>query len=262
MRSNPSLILFLEDLPHVEAAARGTAFLKLLALRLTLPSVSVQIILQTIHGLTQGLERVVEEVTTVKSSPKQTGDLFVRIMEPFVAQVRPIVENLKVSGQALDSELKSLMAYYGESTEGSDVTKPEDIFGMVMSFSSALQKAAMEMHDVEAKLAVATPVSPPIVVPPTSAEPEKQHDTLKGSSPARPEINGAPSSQSLQPPASQDRLSGRSTVGRGDLDQAIRSIRDGQRRARPTRPLSRMFLDGANDQVDRRASRVYDFPAS
>jgi diaphanous 1 len=186
-------------------------------------------------------------------------------MEPFIAQARPTVDNLKISGQALDSELKSLMAYYGESTEGSDATKPEEFFGVIMSFSSALQKAAVEMHDVEAKRAAATAASPTIIVPPTPTEPEeKQHDALlNGRSPARPDIiNGAPSAQLLQPSASQDRTSGRSTVGRGDLDQAIRSIRDGQRRARPSRPLSRMFLDGANDQVDRRASRVYDFPAS
>ena len=244
----------------MEAAARGTTLLSVLLLRLTLLLVSVQIILQTIHGLTQGLERVVEEVSIINSSPKQTGDLFVHVMEPFIAQARPTVDNLKISGQALDSELKSLMAYYGESTEGSDAMKPEDFFGVIMTFSSTLQKAAVEMHDVEAKLAAATPT---IVVPPTPTEPEeKQHDVLKGRSPARPDINGASSSQMLQPSASQDRTSGRSTVGRGDLDQAIRSIRDGQRRARPSRPLSRIFLDGANDQVDRRASRVYDFPAS
>lgn len=217
----------------------------------------------------------------IKSSPKQTGDLFVRVMEPFIAQVRPAVANLKVSGQALDNELKSVMAYYGESVEGSDAAKPEDVFGMIMTFSSALQKAAVEMHDAEAKAAAAaaTPASPTILVPvpvlspvlvpptPTTELEEQQHDNAlkgqgRGRSPARPEINGVASSQSLQPSGTQDRISGRSTVGRGDLDQAIRSIRDGQRRARPSRPLSRMFLDGANDQVDRRASRAYDFPTS
>lgn len=218
----------------------------------------------------------------IKSSPKQTGDLFVRVMEPFIAQVRPTVANLKVSGQALDNELKSVMAYYGESVEGSDATRPEDVFGMIMTFSSALQKAAVEMHDAEAKAAsaaaatlasptilVPVPVLSPVLVPPTPTTEleEQQHDSVlkgqgRGRSPARPEINGMASSQSLQPSGSQDRVSGRSTVGRGDLDQAIRSIRDGQRRARPSRPLSRMFLDGANDQPDRRASRAYDFPTS
>lgn len=44
------------------------------------------------------------------------------------------------------------------------------------------------------------------------------------------------------------------SVGRGDLDQAIRSMRDGKRRARPqnTRPLSKIFVDGA------RHSRVFN----
>lgn len=48
------------------------------------------------------------------------------------------------------------------------------------------------------------------------------------------------------PANSQGYAAGKS-VGRGDLDQAIRSMRDGRRRARPvaTRPLSKMFLDGA-----------------
>jgi len=36
------------------------------------------------------------------------------------------------------------------------------------------------------------------------------------------------------------------SVGRGDLDQAIRSLRDGQRRTeRTSAPLNKMFLDGA-----------------
>jgi hypothetical protein len=39
---------------------------------------------------------------------------------------------------------------------------------------------------------------------------------------------------------------GRKSVGRGDLDQAIRSMRDGKRRHRPHRPLGNIFADGAN----------------
>jgi len=57
------------------------------------------------------------------------------------------------------------------------------------------------------------------------------------------------------PPAmnSQGRAGERQTVNRGDLDQIIRSIRDGKRRARPNRPLSKIFLDGGRPQ-----SRVFD----
>lgn len=61
----------------------------------------------------------------------------------------------------------------------------------------------------------------------------------------------------LMPPTmnSQGRAAGgRQTLSRGDLDQAIRSMRDGKRRARPDRdrPLSKIFLDG------RPSSRAFD----
>lgn len=52
---------------------------------------------------------------------------------------------------------------------------------------------------------------------------------------------------------SQGQAAGRQTVNRGDLDQAIRSMRDGKRRARPNRPLSKIFLDGGRPQ-----SRAFD----
>lgn len=53
------------------------------------------------------------------------------------------------------------------------------------------------------------------------------------------------------PPSSYGR-----SVGRGDLDQAIRSMRDGKRRARPSRPLSKIFMDGASG--GRPQSRVFN----
>lgn len=59
----------------------------------------------------------------------------------------------------------------------------------------------------------------------------------------------------LSPPGSQGYAAGKS-VGRGDLDQAIRSMREGKRRARPARPLSKIFLDGA--PPGRPTSRMFD----
>lgn len=47
------------------------------------------------------------------------------------------------------------------------------------------------------------------------------------------------------------------SVGRGDLDSAIRSMRQGKRRARPARPLSKMFLDGGSVS-GRPHSRLFD----
>ena len=49
----------------------------------------------------------------------------------------------------------------------------------------------------------------------------------------------------LAPPSSQGRAAGTMTIEHGALDQTIRSMRDGKRRARPgRRPLSKMFIDG------------------
>ena len=51
--------------------------------------------------------------------------------------------------------------------------------------------------------------------------------------------------------------SGNGSVGRGDLDQAIRTMREGKRRNRPPRPLSKMFLDGGSG-AGRPHSKLFD----
>lgn len=40
---------------------------------------------------------------------------------------------------ALEAELRSLFTYYGEAVDTSEALKPEDLFGMVLSFSASLQ---------------------------------------------------------------------------------------------------------------------------
>ena len=42
-------------------------------------------------------------------------------------------------GAVVDQELKGVLTYYGEKLEGPDTPKPEDFFGMILSFSSSLQ---------------------------------------------------------------------------------------------------------------------------
>lgn len=46
---------------------------------------------------------------------------------------------MKNMGLSVESELKSLLAYYGETASGPDAIKPEDFFGLILSFSSSLQ---------------------------------------------------------------------------------------------------------------------------
>ena len=112
----------------------------------------------------------------------------------------------------------------------------------------------MEVHDAAPAL-VLPPTVVTIAAEPTEPEPESVcslllclHIIL---------TSFAQTVKGLMPPTtnSQGRAAGgRHTLSRGDLDQAIRSMRDGKRRARPDRerPLSKMFLDG------RPASRVFD----
>ena len=55
---------------------------------------------------------------------------------------------------ALESELRSLFLYYGESTETTEGLKAEDFFGMILSFSTSLQ---VSVNQAEAPGPVLTP---------------------------------------------------------------------------------------------------------
>jgi diaphanous 1 len=186
------------------------------------------------------------------------------------------VDALKKMGTSLESELRSLLVYYGERPDSPEGNKPEDFFSLILSFSSALQvclhlftfssaksfcqKSAVEVHDAVDKSLTSKTVSPAKEGAETASEPVS-HSITTASQPSANSpfqtIKGGqePSSQSLlSPPTdSQGRAGGRQTVKRGDLDQAIRSMRDGKRRTRPNRPLSKIFLDGG-----RPSNRVFD----
>jgi diaphanous 1 len=73
------------------------------------------------------------------------------------------VDALKKMGTSLESEVRSLLVYYGERHDSPEGNKPEDFFSLILSFSSALQvclhlftfssaqyfcqKSAVEVHD-------------------------------------------------------------------------------------------------------------------
>ena len=59
--------------------------------------------------------------------------------QPFVEQVTASVTALSKMATSLDAELKSLLAFYGEDPSSSEAPKPEELFGLVMTFSSSLQ---------------------------------------------------------------------------------------------------------------------------
>ena len=179
-------------------------------------------------------------------------------------------------GAALVKELHSLLAYYGENPDSPNAPKPEDFFGLIASFSSSLQvmklvsmssrllsycvlpqKCALEVHDAEAKLQKSLPI-PKLAV---EEAPEKKSDAVSmlfravfwciyaSLQTIKAQENGGKGNvlQAL----------GSGSVGRGDLDHAIRSMREGKRRPRQARPLSKIFLDGGTIS-GRPHSRMFD----
>jgi len=224
LRSDPSLVMFIEDMPHLEAAAR----------------VSPQTVITAVQSLIGGLKQIVNEIQEVQRLNPGPEDRFVIVMQPFVARVSSSVNALQNMAASLGRELHSLLQFYGENPDTPEAPKPEDFFGLVLTFSLSLQKAALEVHDAAAELEAKTPS----VQVPLSSPPEEATTIKKSADPSQRDL--------LAPPSSWSRANGPS-VGRGDLDDAIREMRTGKRRDRlRKRPLSKIFVDGA------RTSRVYD----
>jgi hypothetical protein len=47
----------------------------------------------------------------------------------------------------LDKELKSLLSYFGEDPTSPEAPKPEDLFGLIASFSSSLQVGSFRVME-------------------------------------------------------------------------------------------------------------------
>ncbi|PPQ68279.1 hypothetical protein CVT26_006195 [Gymnopilus dilepis] len=229
LRKDPSMVNFIEDLPSLEAAAR----------------VSVQTVTQSVNALVAGLDKVKAEVEEHRRLQSTHQDRFVQVMQLFIHEKLSTVDALKNMGQTVERDIRSLLTYFGENPDSPEAPKPEDFFGLIASFSSSLQKCALEVHDVEMQAKRTTSIKLTVEEP---AE-ETPEVTVKGVS-----SNGAAGQIAKE---SQGRAAGNRSVGRGDLDQAIRSMREGKRRNRPTRPLSKIFLDGAAPS-GRPQSRLFD----
>jgi diaphanous 1 len=217
LRTDPTLVTFLEDMPHIEAAAR----------------VSVSGLMTSISTLVSGLDLLQVELRKAKGVRLlPASDRFIEVMEPFILKERVTIDAVSKLGSALEADLKNLLEYYGETSDSPDSPKPEDFFALILSFSASLQKAALEVHDTQEKVKAPNV----LIVTPSETEQPKLEQTRKVSHDA----------QMLALPSSQGRATGTmKTIGHGALDLTIRSMRDGKRRARPERrPLSKMFLDG------------------
>lgn len=248
LKSDAELVNFLDELPHLEAAAR----------------ISIQTVSSTVATLSAGLAQVQSEIKTLrqgklKGSPE---DRFVQVMEPFAAQNMSSIQALENMNKAVEHELQGLLKYFGETgASESEGTKVEDFFSLIVSFSTSLRKAALEMHEKMTKTTEASTPTPsrlggkPIIPSPTRHL-SKYNKNAPSASGVSPQAKAIPArSPALlvppppPPPVESSDIRHRS-VGRGELDETIKSMRKGIRRDRDrergaaVRPLSKMFLDG------------------
>lgn len=163
-----------------------------------------------------------------------------------------VVESLKNMATLLESDLRSLLAFYGETPDSPEAPKPEDFFGLILSFSSSLQKAALEVHNATPK--IEPPPTPKITIDEPSTPPAESVSTSRWCLHGNVLIVRQTIKGSDAPAQNNNTLRASRSFGRGDLDQAIRSMRSGKRRERapPSRPLSKIFIDGA------RSSRIFE----
>ncbi|KAF8743337.1 Diaphanous GTPase-binding Domain, partial [Rhizoctonia solani] len=237
LRSEPSTILFVEQAPHLESAAR----------------ISIQTVMSGVNSIEAGLKKTTSEVISCRKASNSPSDKFGLIMQPFIRSSAESVYSLKSLAESTQVKLVEMVSYFGETTEGPEPTRPEDVFEMVLAFSSSLQRAAL---DVNATMAQA----PPSVVVAVSEESVGYNYQSLLIAPLTHTQKPTPKQeiQELLSPSDAAAEGSISTVhlsaGRGDLDQAIRSLRNGRRRARQDRPLSKIFLDGGSN----RRSRLFE----
>ncbi|KAF9163119.1 hypothetical protein DFQ26_002908 [Actinomortierella ambigua] len=189
---DPGLLTFVDELPHLEAAAR----------------VSVQSLLATIQSQVNGMKLIEDEMKTL-SQAKQVpaNDRFIQVMQDFLTANEQGVAMLTEAGQTLEQDLKKLLAYYGEDSVN---TKPEDFFGMLVSFSTMLQKAQAENEAQVKKL----------------SKQAAQNNTAKNRRPTVP-VGGVSIA----------------AIRDGHMDDAIRGLKSGLRRTRRERPMSHLYSE-------------------
>lgn len=138
-----SLIYFLNDLPHCEAASR----------------ISFGTQRDTAAQLAEGLRQAHSQVGLAREQPTLPHDRFVPVMEvsgqhssaqvfgltrvlfldtcqAFIVKATPAVDSLKSVVGALHQELKDLLMYYGEDAT---TAKPEELFTAISTFGHLLQ---------------------------------------------------------------------------------------------------------------------------
>lgn len=116
--------------------------------------------------MTNAIRAVQTEVQIRKDLPAISADRFVPVMEVllqllvsdtpaetesvqyFVDEAEPAIAALNQMAAQLDTDTKALLEFFGEDAS---ISKPEDLFQTLVTFSLALQQAEDEIRDEERK---------------------------------------------------------------------------------------------------------------
>ena len=82
LRTDPSLVMFIEEMPHLEPAARGRSICDPSNVKYSRgETVSVPTVIASVQSLTAGLAQLKEEVAAVQRLPTVGNDRFVTVMQ-------------------------------------------------------------------------------------------------------------------------------------------------------------------------------------
>lgn len=104
------------------------------------PLVSASTTLAGIKDLQTGLLDVQKTIDSLKTQTLDESDRFVTVMEQFVTENKPKVDELHAQAEKADKELKALLKLFAED----DGTTSEEFFSTINKFSLNLKKAHVE----------------------------------------------------------------------------------------------------------------------
>ncbi|GAB5587938.1 hypothetical protein Unana1_02838 [Umbelopsis nana] len=134
IKAAPVLLDFMNELPHLHAAAK----------------LSAASLHATINTLNAGLSHMEQEIrlNSQKKSPTQL-DRFAVAMESFLVDAKPILSQATVMIKELDDDLQNLYIYYGEDPT---LTKSEEFFGMLHTFATTFMRAHREVKEADERI--------------------------------------------------------------------------------------------------------------
>lgn len=130
-KADKSLVGYLDECPHVEAAAR----------------LSTQTISASVQAMLSSFKSIEDEMEMLQKARITTAeDQFLPSMETFAKSASSQIKALKLASEAISTSLTGVVSYYGEDPSN---TKPEDLFGIVSSFGQALMRAEVEVLEAD-----------------------------------------------------------------------------------------------------------------